>query len=575
MFDLVIRNGTLVDGTGAPRRRADVALTDGKIAAIGDVGRSAHRVVDAEGMVVAPGFVDIHTHYDPHVFWDPHVTPSSLHGVTTVVGGNCGFTLAPIDAEAARYLLPMLARVEAMPLASLEQTLDLTWSSFAEFLGALDDKVAINVGFLAGHSSIRRVVMGGDAVGRTSTADEEARMVALLEESLAGGALGFSSSWGTSHTDHHGDPVPSRWATEQELLALCGGVRDHPGTVLEFIPPRSQFFDDATTGLLTGMSLAGGRAINWNLLRVRAEEESLRSLASRLDASDRAAAAGARVVPLTLPEPFRLMTNFSGGGIYDILPDWSDVMALPLADRVRAFADPAVRARLAAGAASARTEIWTDWPALRVAAVGSPSLARHVGRTVAEIAGDSAQEPFDALLDLLVADGALTVFESPVLDDDDESWARRAEVMRDPRVVVGGSDAGAHLDMLTTFALHTRLLEQMVRTRGLATLEEAVHLVTDVPARFYGLRGRGRLAEGWQADIVVFDPDTVGPGVTEARTDLPAGGLRLFSRPTGVAHVLANGVEVACDGEATDDLGGTVLRSGRDTVTVPLAGAPA
>ena len=567
MLDIVIKNGLIVDGTGAPGQRGDIGILDGRIVEIGTITDEARKVIDADGMVVAPGLIDLHTHYDPHVLWDPYVTPSSLHGVTTVIGGNCGFTLAPIDESAAKYLIPMLARVEGMPLDSLELAVDVQWSSFGEFLSHLDNRLAINVGFLVGHSTVRRLVMAEDATKREATDDEIAQMEALVDRSLSEGALGFSSSWGSTHYDHLGDPVPSRWGSAEELFALCRRVKEHPGTTVEFIPPRADSFDESTYELLTAMSLESDRPVNWNLLRARSDETSIASMNAKLGASDHAGAAGARVVPLTLPEPFRMRVNFSSGFLYDSLPGWMPVMSLPLPDRLRAFADPTVRANLKA-AVDPSHAVWTDWPALRIENVVDPRLSELVGQTVGEVARSRGVEPFDALLDVVIADGGLTVFEAPVMDDDDASWKLRAELVRDPRVVIGGSDAGAHLDMVMTFACHTRFLAEMVRKRELLTLEEAIRLITDVPAQFYGLRDRGRLVEGYFADVVVFDLSEVGPGVVELRFDLPGGGARLYSESTGIAHVIINGVNVVEAGAHTGALGGAVLRSGKDTATV-------
>jgi N-acyl-D-aspartate/D-glutamate deacylase len=570
MLDLLIRGGLVIDGTGSAGRAGDVAIRDGVVVDPGS-DTSASRVVDADGLVVAPGFIDLHTHYDPHVMWDPFVTPSSLHGVTTVVGGNCGFSLAPIDRDAAEYVVPMLARVEGMPLESLRAAFEIDWNSFGEWLDRLDGTTALNVGFLAGHSTIRRVVMGDDAAVREANDVEIAAMVDLLGRSLDGGALGLSSSWGSAHFDHFGTPVPSRWSSAAELIALCQEVARHDGTTLEFIPPGlgTEGFDDATVELLSEMSLAAQRPLNWNLLRVRSGEEERRWRESKLAASDRAAQVGARVVPLMLPEPFRLKVNFLAGTTYTILPGrWPAVMALPVDERRVALADPAVRAQLLADAALIPVQIFTNWPQMTVTSVENPSLASTVGRTVGDLAVSAGVEPFDALLDLVVADDLRTVFDTALVDDDDESWQLRAETLRDGRVVIGGSDAGAHLNTVPSFSYHTAFLAEAVRDRGLLSLEEAIRLITDVPARLYGLRGRGRVAPGGHADLVVFDPARVDPGGCEVRHDLPGGYSRLYGAARGLHHVFVNGSMVLEDGNLTGELPGRVLRSGRDSDTV-------
>jgi N-acyl-D-aspartate/D-glutamate deacylase len=570
VHDLIIRGGVVVDGTGGPARRADVAVSDRRIVDVGSVEEAGRRELDADGLIVAPGFIDLHTHYDPHVLWDPQVTPSSLHGVTTIIGGNCGFSIAPIDRAAADYLLPMLARVEGMPLESLEYAVDLAWSSFGELLDRLEGRVALNVGFLAGHSTIRRVVMGDDAVGREATEAERAVMERMLHDSLAEGALGFSSSLGAFHTDHHGVPVPSRWASTAELLGLCGCLRDHPGTSLEFAPPGGALFDESVYELLTGMSLAAQRPLNWNLLRVGTDERTRRQATSRLAASHHAANAGGRVVALFMPTPLRVWLTITGGLLYEEIPGWSEIMTLPAADRLRAFASPPVRAKLAEAAAKHNPYPWTAWASLRVAQVRNPALADRVGQPIGDLAQASGKDPFDELLDLVIEDDGATIFTTPITDDDEASWAQRAAALKDPNIVIGGSDAGAHLDSLADFSCNTRFLSEMVKERNLLPIEEAIRLITDVPARFYGLHDRGRLVQGALADIVILDPAAIGPGTPEIRADLPAGGMRLFSQPDGIHAVLVNGTEVVTSGKPTGALPGSVLRSGRDTKTVPL-----
>lgn len=570
MLDLVIEGGTVIDGTGRPGVRADVGVRDGRIVAIGDVTEAAARTIDADGQVVAPGFVDLHTHYDPQVMWDPAATPSSLHGVTTVFGGNCGFSIAPITPAAAEYLLPMLARVEGMPVEALEAGLDLAWDGFGTWLDRLDDRLAVNAGFLVGHSALRRVVMGDDAVGREASPEQLTAMVALLHESLAAGGLGFSSTSSSSHSDHLGQPVPSRFATDAEFTALAAAVAGHPGTTLEFIPAAAARFTDAEIERMTAMSVAAGRPLNWNVMVVSSGDEAREAREAKLAASDHAAARGGRVVGLCLPEPMRMRLSFAAGFVLDIVPGWADVVHLPLAERRAAMADPAVRRRMAESAASAGPNHtiarYADYTIVDAVA---PDLQPLVGRTIADIAAERGVDPIDALCDIVVADDLMTGLEPVTIGTDDEAWAERARLLdTDPRVIAGGSDAGAHLDMMKTFACHTSFLAEGVRRRGLLSLERAVQLFTDAPARLYGLRDRGRVAEGWFADLVVFDPDTIGPGTVAPRQDLPGGGWRLYSEATGVASTIVNGVEIVRQGAVTGDTPGTTLRSGRDTDTV-------
>jgi N-acyl-D-aspartate/D-glutamate deacylase len=570
VFDCVIRGGCVVDGTGAPRRSADVAIRDGRIAQIGRVEGTAARSLDADGAVVAPGFVDIHTHFDAQAFWDPTLSPSPLHGVTSVAGGNCGFSIAPLTPDAGPYLMRMLARVEGMPLESLASGVPWDWSSFGEYLDRLEGRLAVNAGFLVGHSALRRVVMGEDAVGRPATPEQIESMVALLRRSVREGGLGFSSSLSPTHNDGEGRPVPSRHATRDELLALGGALRDLPGTCLELLPGVGAF-DEDTRELMADLSLAAGRALNWNVLGVSAFSSELTR--SQLAASDHAAARGARVVALTPSQVMVLRINLASGFIFDAFPEWAPVIGLPLEERKRALADPAVRERLERGAASEAAgalRALSVWENMVVDEVFTEAAARWRGRSLGEVARETGKTPFDAMLDLALAEDLRTSFRPFIPGDDDESWRLRAEVWRDPRTVVGASDAGAHLDMIDTFACTTSLLGVGVREKGLIGLEEAVHQLTQVPAELYGLRDRGRLAEGAWADVVVFDPDRVGPGPVHTRHDLPGGAARLYGEALGIARVLVGGVEIVCDGQFTDARPGRVLRSGRDTETVPL-----
>jgi N-acyl-D-aspartate/D-glutamate deacylase len=565
MLDLWLRGGEVIDGSGGARRPADVGVRDGRIVSVGSVDEPARRTLDVTGRVVAPGFIDPHTHYDAQVLWDGGVSPSPLHGVTTVIGGNCGFTVAPVSSRSADYVTRMLARVEGMPVDTLMAALDFKWSTFGEWLDGLEGNIAVNAGFNVGHSTIRRLVMGEAAIGEVATADQLAEMVRLAHESLTAGAIGFSTSRAGSHRDHDGAPVPSRHASRGEVLALCASVRDHEGTSLEIVPTAEFLFTDDDIELMTAMSLAGSRTVNWNLLGVIGGEEKINN---KLASADHAAVAGARVVPLTLPDPQGLRLSFDSGFVYDMLDGWAEVMALPHEAKRRALEDPAVRQRLEEGSAGGGW--WANWGETTISEVFAPGNARWAGRTVAEVARERQVPVFDALCDVVVADDLRTGLVPRTVDDNDEGWRLRAQLWRDPRVVIGGSDAGAHLDTIWTFNCITSLVGPSVRERGLIDLEEAVRLVTDVPARLYGLRDRGRIELGWHADLVVFDPDHLAPEPVRAVKDLPGGAWRLTGGARGIDHVLVNGVEIVEGPNYTGERPGTVLRSGRDTRTVAI-----
>ncbi len=578
---VAIRGGTVVDGTGAPPFPADVVIVGDRVAAIGpDAGEAgADSVIDARGMLVTPGFVDLHTHYDAQLFWDPTASPSPLHGVTTVLGGNCGFSLAPLAPEHVDYISRMMARVEGMPLAALRAGLPWDWTSFGEWLGHLDGRIAVNAGFLVGHSTLRRLVMGERAVGgAASEADLEA-MVAALHAALAEGALGFSTSQVHTHNDGDGQPVPSRAASREEMERLAAAVRDHDGTTVELIVPGClNGFTPEEVDFLATMSLLADRPVNWNVLGVSAMNPD--NGWNQLAAGSAAAARGATVVALTLPHTMQLRLSFEHGAILDGLPGWREVFALPPDERMAALSDPETRRRLEAGAQSKEAGILRHlavWDRLIFEETFAPENADAEGRSVGDVARARGLAPFDALLDVVVADRLRTGLRPPI-GESEEDWALRAQTWQDERAIVGGSDAGAHLDTMCGAIYSTSMLGDGVRKRGLLSWEQAVRQLTDIPARLYGLRDRGRLVPGAFADIVVLDPATIDHGAVRTRDDLPGGASRLYADAVGVRHVLVNGTEIVRAGSFTGAEPGRVLRSGRDTDTVHAgsdwAGAP-
>jgi N-acyl-D-aspartate/D-glutamate deacylase len=467
----------------------------------------------------------------------------------------------------------MLARVEGMPLESLREGVPWDWSSFGDYLDRIEGRLAVNAGFMVGHSALRRVVMGERAVGHEARPEELAAMVALLRESLAQGGLGFSSTISQTHNDGDGRPVPSRHASRGELIELARVLRDFPGTALEFLPGIGEFSDDQKQ-LMADLSLAAKRPLNWNVLAPSSANESL--VQAQLQASDFARERGAEVVALTVPQPVTVRINLHAGFIFDALHGWADLFQMTIEERKRALRDPETRARLDAGAKSEESGLLRGlaiWENMTIDQTHSESNAKYRGRRIGEIAQELGTSPFDTMLDIALDDDLLTSFMPPSSGDDPASWKLRGETWLDDRTVIGASDAGAHLDMIDTFAFSTQVLGPGVREHGLISLEEAVRQLTDVPARLYGLRERGRLEPGWHADVVVFDADTVGAGPVYTRFDLPGGAGRLYADALGIEHVLVNGVEIVHAGEPSGARPGTVLRSGRDTETVEVPGS--
>jgi N-acyl-D-aspartate/D-glutamate deacylase len=570
MLDYVIRNGTVVDGTGAPGFRADVGIKDGMIVALGTVEETGVTELDAEGLVVAPGIIDPHTHYDAQLFWDPTASPSNLHGVTTVIAGNCGFTLAPIKASDHDYIRRMMAKVEGMPLVALEDGIEWNWETFGEYLGRLEGNLGVNAGFLVGHCAIRRWVMGADRGHEVANDQELAAMTTLLAESIEAGGLGFSSSQSRTHSDGDGNPISSRFADRREMLAFCEVVRDHPGTTLEYITNGClDSFTDEEIDLMVAMTTTARRPLNWNLLTV--DSRTPDKTARQLEASSAAAAAGGKIVALTMPTLVPMNMSFRTHCALFLIPGWGDVMGLPTEGRIEKLRDPVIRAQLDELAHSDDAGVFrrlSHWANYIVGDTFAPENAGYSWRDVGSIAEEQGKEPFDALLDLVIADELKTVLWPKASDGDAASWEARVDVWKDPGALVGGSDAGAHLDRMCGSNYPTSFLGDCLRKRKLVPMELAVHWMTQAPADLFGLHDRGRVAVGLRADLFVFDPVTVASEPATLVEDLPGGSPRLIADSIGVTRVLVNGVETVVDGRPTGNLPGTLLRSGRDTVTV-------
>ncbi len=572
MLDYAITGGTVVDGTGAPAYQADIGIKDGRIVEIARAGEAgglsdeAASSFDATGLVVSPGIVDVHTHYDAQLYWDPYATPSNVHGVTTVFGGNCGFTLAPLHAEDGDYTRRMMARVEGMAIPALEQGAPWDWESFGDYLAGLEGRVGVNAGFLVGHCALRRYVMGPDAIEREATEDEVAEMVAVLHDSIAAGGLGLSTTRSSTHMDGDERPVASRLASEDELVALSAAVGEHEGTTLEGIVDGClRGFSDEEADLLARVSAAANRPINWNVLTVtgRRRDKALHQLLP----SKRAREHGGRVIALMMPVHAEMNMSLGTFCALWLIPGWSAIMSLPFEEKAAALRDPAVREEMLGKAKGTPFSRLTHFETYHIGDTGKPANASLEGRMVGDVARERGQDPFECLCEIAIADEFRTVLWPTPGDDGDDDWALRRELWDDPDVMLGGSDAGAHLDRMMGSSYPTRFLADCLRGRRLVPLERAIEMMTDVPARLYGLRQRGRLEPGYFADVFVFDPETVSSGPARRVWDLPGDSLRLTASSTGVRRVLVNGVVTVADGESTGALPGTVLRSGRDTET--------
>jgi N-acyl-D-aspartate/D-glutamate deacylase len=569
--DVVLRGGLVVDGTGGPGRVADVAIRGGRTREIGPVGDApGARVIDATGLVVAPGFIDIHTHYDAQLLWDPLLGASTQYGVTTIVMGNCGIGVAPTRPNAEEYLVQLLARVEGMPVDALEQGLSWTWRTFGDYLHAIDQPMGANIVSLVGHSPLRYTVMGDDAYGRAATREEIASMQQLLRAALAEGAWGFSSSAAGTHNDLAGRPAPSRLADWAEYEALADVVGEFGFGIIGMSPEsKLRGLNDNDRALLQMLSLRGRASVNWNPLVHTSSIPDLWSV--NLSASAQAAASGARV--------FAVFNPSSVGGnrvdldtcfLFAALPNWKSISSLPRAEKVRAFSDIEIRKLLAddlendSSMGLLTAKLRTMWDILRITEAFSPENRQYVGRLVGDVARESGRTPFDTMLDIAIADDLRTVFmQEDVRTEDDEARAAFDTMAHSPYVMFGGSDAGAHLDMLANESLPARTLEWRVRDQGSLTLEEAVRGFTSALADAIGLPGRGRLEPGAAGDVVVFDLDRIGAGDAHVINDLPGGGGRLMTEARGMQYTIVDGEIVFDAGKATGALPGRLLRSGQ------------
>ncbi|HEV8673883.1 MAG TPA: amidohydrolase family protein [Methylomirabilota bacterium] len=549
--DLVIRGGLLVDGTGAPAHPGDVAVVGDRVAEVGRVTGRGRREIDAAGLAVAPGFIDPHTHYDAQLLWDPLASCSSWHGVTTIVTGNCGFTLAPCRPADRETMMRMLQYVEGMSLEAMRRGIRWEFESFGEYLATLDRAgLRVNVGALVGHSALRQYVMGAAAWERAASEPEVARMAGLVQAAMADGAVGLSSSANTNHVGDRGRPVPSRLADEAELTRLVAAMGASGHGILELTIGGSRADRVAEIDRFAELARASGRPVTLVSIRhnpLRPDEH--REVLARVEALHRD---GLRVYPQGTCSPLTATFDLTGPFVFYRFPVWRRVMETAVSDWRVLFRDPGFREEFRATVG--RSPLFTgDASPLRVHAVRSPALGQFVGRTVADVARTTGKEIVDAFFDLALDDDLKTQFTVAIVNTD---AAAVAEIFAHPLVLLGLSDAGAHLTLFCEAGQTSRLLGHWVRERKALSLEEAVRRITAVPAALFGFPDRGRLAPGLAADVVVFDPATIADHPPELVHDLPDGGPRLVQRASGIVWSFVNGRPVIENGRLPDSADG-------------------
>jgi len=554
--DLLVKNGLVIDGTGAPARRADVAIVGDRIAAIGSVTDGAKRLIDASGLAVAPGFIDPHTHYDAQICWDVALTPSSWHGVTSVVMGNCGVGIAPCRPAAREIAMRDLVNVEAIPFEVLAAGITWDWESFPQYMqAAARRKSALNLAFLAPLTPFRHYVMGEASMERAATADETSSIKTLLGEAMDAGAFGFSSTLLNQHMGFAGRPLACRNASREELKAYCNALKERGKGAIEIAMTKQiGVMDDPELELLDFMLAESARPITFIAMFDRddiseAVRTSLRKAAPMI-------ARGAR--PQTSPLPLTREINMRNPFSFAAFPSWKRVFEdKSKAAQAAVYRDPAFRDAFREDLK--RPATFGNWARITVHEVKSAALKHLEGQTVAELAAAQGKDGVDAFLDLTLADDLENEFTMASFNTRAD---RMAEILNNPAMLLGLGDGGAHLDMLCDSGYPTYVLGTWVRERKVLSLEHAVQRMTSDPADFFGIRDRGRLRPGLAADLAIFDPATVGSvGRPERRYDLPGGAKRMVMRSQGIEYTVVNGVVTWEKGALTGAAAGSVLRS--------------
>lgn len=567
-FDLLIKGGTLVDGTGVARRQADVGVRSGRVAAIGRLAASAAReVFDADGLIVAPGIVDVHTHYDPQITFEPMASMSSYHGVTTVLAGNCGFSIAPCRPADRDFLSRLFAKVEQMHPQAMS-AIEWNFETFGEFLDTRTNRLGVNFACYIGHSNIRRFVMGADGSEREATGAEIAKMAEIVRAAMAAGAAGFSSSHAPTHLDGEDRPVPSRFASHDELLALCAAAGERGAGTIGYLPFSSiGGLDENDEALLMKIGEVAGLPVVIQGLGGRNKVDAPTATWDRaVEFLNAAAANGTPVYSMLIARPpDRPMRVAPGNWHFLSVPSWSDMLQLPHDDRAALLRNPAARAELRTAVenynrdpAKGTTTPPPMWTTVIIDHVKNPDHLHLVGRTIASVADERGEAPADVMLDLALSEDFETEFRWSW--ETDEWRAAVAEAQLDSRMIVGTSDGGAHLARDDGSDWSSWFLRNWVFEREVWTLEEGIRRITSMPAALAGFRDRGTVEVGSWADLFVFDAATIANGRKEFVYDFPGGAGRFKAGAQGVKATIVNGVPLIVDGVPTGALPGHVVR---------------
>ena len=562
MDELLIKNGTVIDGTGAPRKQADVLIAGDRIKAVGKGLGTTGQVVDADGLVVIPGIIDPHTHMDGQFFFEPKGTSSSWHGVTTVLMGHCGYSMAPIRPEHKDYIIHMFARVEEVPPTILENYLPWDWETFPQYLDSLDRGLGINAVSQVGHSTLRYYVMGPDAIKRKSTDAEVLQMRKLLRESLDAGAFGFTTSRSPSQMDWSGGPVPSRWAGPEEVIELASELKSMNVGCLGLIPAglfAGKMTDEDIHVILSMAKRSGGKPIQINGSMKQDTWQWMHDVGKQ----------GATVYGVAASQPpYRFWTLQDGTNVFNSLDTWFDVWKKPLEERLRLYGSPELRPTLrneVDGESNIPAEKLRrnriNWAEMRIAKAHRPENRHLEGTSILDLSTRQSKHRVDTLLDFAQSEDWKTLFITRHVAEAKWLDKERGAFYRMPNVYPMNTDAGAHLHQECKTGEATYFLKKWVMDLGVMSLEEGVRKVTSQAAKFIGLPDRGVIKEGMAADIAVFDLQNLDCLTKEPLNDLPDGSRRWIQRATGVKHVFVNGVAIIKDGKEAGALPGKVIRS--------------